>query len=59
MKFKRGIYRDKDGKLFELIDVGQTSDGSVDLVIYREVYGNQRYFVCQEDDFDLKWIRER
>ena len=56
---KKGIYQNKDGVLFKLVGEGQSTDGSEVLVIYQEVYGDQRYFVCKTDDFNLTWVRER
>ena len=56
---KKGIYKDHYGVLFRLIGEGQSTDGSEILVIYQEMYGDQRYFVCKVDDFNLTWTRER
>lgn len=57
MKFDKGIYQNDDGVLFKLVGEGQSTDGSEILIIYKELYGKERFFVCGIDDFDLEWVR--
>ena len=52
---KRGIYRDrsdKENELYELIIPLALSDDLEAVVVYRELFGEYRYFVAASENFD-------
>jgi hypothetical protein len=46
-----GIYSDQDGALFEVITTAKNSEDSEPLVVYRELFGDYRFWVAPTKDF--------
>jgi len=44
-EIERGIYRSKEGSLFEVIATATTTKDSERLVVYRELFGNYQFWV--------------
>jgi DNA primase len=50
-KIRRGIYRDKDDALYELVAVAASAENSEPVVVYRELFGNYCYWVTPMQAF--------
>lgn len=49
----RGIYRDKDGALYELVAFAISTEDSKPLVVYRELFGDYYFWVAPTQAFSV------
>lgn len=49
---QRGIYRDADGALYELIINVASAEDFAPVVVYRELFGDYRFFVASPENFN-------
>jgi hypothetical protein len=47
----RGIYRDKDGAIYEVLMLAESAEDSELLVVYRELFGDYKFRVSPTKNF--------
>lgn len=50
-RIQRGIYRDKDGALYELLMTAASAEDFEPLVVYRELFGDYQFWVAPTQNF--------
>lgn len=48
---QRGIYRDKDGAIYEVLMTAESAEDSELLVVYRELFGDYKFWVGPTENF--------
>lgn len=51
VEVRHGIYRDKEGALYEVITVAASAENFEPLVIYRELFGDYQHWVAPPETF--------
>lgn len=52
IEIQRGIYKDKDGALYEVLANAQSNEDLEPLVVYRELFGEYQFWVASPKNFD-------
>ena len=52
-EIQRGIYKDKDGALYEVLASAQSGQGFERLVVYRELFGDYQFWVLPTEKFGV------